>query len=634
MNPPFSATAGRLSKMDTRFAKRHIEQALNRLEEGGRLVAIVGRGMSDYAPTFRDWWNDIKKEYNVLANITLDGENYRKHGTTFDINIVVIDKNGPTSNTIVDKVKDLNNLLELLEGVKNVRHKVSKRSEDVKPSTDKPTNTKTTEENRLGDRRRNPIYNTDDRLGSRGEDTKNADNKESRTDSSKTKNVKKTKKDNEDTRGMDRDRGAKTDKKSEGDGSLSDNESSRAGGKSIEVEVKTDKEIKKDNKKSLGDSVFTEYVPQKLKIKGAKKHPGKLTQSAAIGSVEPPDPTYKPSLPKDVIEEGKLSIAQLEAVVYAGQSHEQILPSGERRGFFIGDGTGVGKGREIAGIILDNFNKGRKKAVWISLSQKLYQDAKRDAQSLGMDISKIYNLGKYKMDEDIKLEEGIMYTTYATLRQNLMSAPSGGKEYITSKQGKSRLNQLVRWLGNDFDGVIVFDEAHKMGNASDGEFGKKATKQALAGLELQRLLPKARIVYVSATGATEVENLAYATRLGLWGKGTPFANVNDFISKISAGGLAAMEMVAKDMKAMGVYISRSLSYEGVQYDKLVHKLTDDQKQIYDTMSRAWQIILQNMEKALEATGGNKNSSTRKNARQAFWSSQQRFYNQILTSMQS
>lgn len=37
-------------------------------------------------------------------------------------------------------------------------------------------------------------------------------------------------------------------------------------------------------------------------------------------------------------------------------------------GFFIGDGAGVGKGRQIAGIILDNHARGRRRAVWLSTS--------------------------------------------------------------------------------------------------------------------------------------------------------------------------------------------------------------------------------------------------------------------------
>ena len=58
----------------------------------------------------------------------------------------------------------------------------------------------------------------------------------------------------------------------------------------------------------------------------------------------------------------------------------------------------------------------------------------------------------------------------------------------------------------------------------------KPSETALAGIELQKLLPKAKVIYMSATGATEVENLQYATRLGLWGEGTAFPNEKEFIS--------------------------------------------------------------------------------------------------------
>ncbi len=37
-------------------------------------------------------------------------------------------------------------------------------------------------------------------------------------------------------------------------------------------------------------------------------------------------------------------------------------------GFFIGDGAGVGKGRQIGGIIMDNYARGRRRAVWLSTS--------------------------------------------------------------------------------------------------------------------------------------------------------------------------------------------------------------------------------------------------------------------------
>ena len=54
--------------------------------------------------------------------------------------------------------------------------------------------------------------------------------------------------------------------------------------------------------------------------------------------------------------------------------------------------------------------------------------------------------------------------------------------------------------------------------------------QAQTTLSLQNLLPRARVLYASATGASDVNNLAYATRLGLWGPETAFANREAFVS--------------------------------------------------------------------------------------------------------
>jgi hypothetical protein len=165
-----------------------------------------------------------------------------------------------------------------------------------------------------------------------------------------------------------------------------------------------------------------------------------------------------------------------------------------------------GQGPSV-GIILDNWLRGRRKAVWISKSDKLIEDAQRDVAALGMERLLVTPLSRFPQGKPIRLPEGILFTTYATLR----SDDRGEKV--------SRVRQIVEWLGSDFDGVIIFDESHAMQNAGGGkgERGDVApSQQGRAGLRLQHALP-ARVVYVSATGATTVHNLAYAQRLGLWG---------------------------------------------------------------------------------------------------------------------
>ena len=355
-----------------------------------------------------------------------------------------------------------------------------------------------------------------------------------------------------------------------------------------------------------------------------------------MASVLPPDPTYTPNLPAAIITEGSLSDAQLENIVYAGQAHEKFLPNGERKGYFIGDGTGVGKGRQIAGIILDNLRQGRKRAVWISKTGALIDDAKRDMNDIGMDTSSIHLVSKLakKSEDKIALNEGIIFGTYTTLAKNHEGLDQDGKIRVGEK--RSRLQQLVEYLGTDFDGVIAFDEAHMAGNAIPvrGKRGiKKPSDTGIVVVDLQKLLPKARILYVSATGATEVSNLSYAERLGIWGNGTPFASKQKFIDEISAGGVSSMEIVARDLKALGLYMARTLSFKGVEFDKLTQSLTPDQMEIYNQVAQGWQVVFQNMDAAMDESGAANNPRARAKARGDFFGSQQRFFNQLLTAME-
>ena len=50
---------------------------------------------------------------------------------------------------------------------------------------------------------------------------------------------------------------------------------------------------------------------------------------------------------------------------------------------------------------------------------------------------------------------------------------------------------------------------------------------------LQARLPDARVVYCSATGASEPKHMAYMSRLGLWGSGSPFpGGFEEFLEEV------------------------------------------------------------------------------------------------------
>lgn len=78
---------------------------------------------------------------------------------------------------------------------------------------------------------------------------------------------------------------------------------------------------------------------------------------------------------------------------------------------------------------------------------------------------------------------------------------------------------------------VIFDECHRAKNLCPVG-SSKPTKTGVTVLELQKQLPKARVVYASATGASEPKNMAYMTRLGMWGEGSPFKTFNDFIGAV------------------------------------------------------------------------------------------------------
>lgn len=644
MNPPFSSTGGRI-KNSTKNAIPHIEQALLRLEDGGRLVAIVGRGMADDTPTFKNWWNQLREEYNIRANVGISGENYRKYGTTFDVQLVVIDKTGPqTGETITGFYDDLYDIPTILEGVRNDRTRKSETDREVEPNKT-VTGSKETGVKAVSGGTRPDSDGSSRGISGRNDTTRTAGNME-KSNGDSTRSVGDSSENmvggyslqpESDIRVSDNDRGGgrldRTDdaevSTEQGSGRMGagDSGTGNAGlsGGVVQSESVTETPKKRNNKKAAenDDGVYAEYKTAPLTVKGAKKHPAKIVESSAMSAVSSPTLTYKPKIDQSLITNGELSDVQLESISYAGQSHNKILKNGQRRGFFIGDGTGLGKGREIAGMILDNWNQGRKKAIWISEKHDLLTDAKRDWADLGGDPNQMIDWTKAINSKKGLPDEGILFITYDSLKVG-----------PTKKRSDSVVDLVKKWFGEKYDGVIAFDEAHNMGNLipMKGSRGKKKPSQkAIAGDKLQQVLPNARVAYVSATGATNIENLSYASRLGLWGEGTSFRDTTDFITKIGRSGIAAMELVARDMKAMGVYLARSISYDGVVYDNIQHKLSPVQRKMYDGMSEGWQIVLQNFDKAMQVTNS-ENAKTVRDRRGQIYTNMQQFYNQVLTSM--
>ncbi len=608
MNPPFSASPG-VARIRHDADLKHICSAFSMLPSGGRLVAVTSANCVPGDTAWTKAFASLAGEARVVFTMAVDGRAYARRGTGFETRLTVLDRSGEPGIE-VDPSARAADAAELLDAVlAAVPPRVP-----IEPA---------------------PVA---DLFG--------------HVPAVRKRPVK---------RGLNRPRPTAT-------------RTAHDWGPIVELEIGGHApDFAPDTAAAPATGPYETWRPTVVRVPGAVTHPTPLVQSAAMAAVPHPQPSYRPMLPEQVITKCALSDAQLESVALAAEAHsahlaaryrigsgwETVRRCGEdgemldngttadgetlsepvrfRRGWMLGDGTGAGKGRQVAAIVLDRWLRGRRRALWLSQSDKLLEDARRDWSALGGREADVIPLGKFRQGAEIPLSEGILFSTYATLRS-------------AARQGKtSRLDQIVGWLAGSldeadrhaFDGVIVFDEAHAMANAagSTGSRGEVApSQQGRAGLKLQYALPDARVVYVSATGATTVPGLAYAGRLGLWAAGeTPFETRSEFVTAMEAGGVAALEVVARDLKALGLYQARALSYDGVEVDILEHPLTGSQRRIYDAYAGAFKVIHANLTEALNATGiadgeSTLNRNAKSAAMSAFEGAKQRFFGHLLTSM--
>ena len=660
MNPPFSSGAlkSHAAKNRNQYGFNHVDQALQRLQPGGRLVAILGGGRADdlnggasfTGGATGKWFDRVRKLYNIRANVRIDGKEYGKYGTNFATRIIVIDKNGPTPDwqdallgkgqVVQGNAKTLEEAYNLLRNVANDRpapqngNAVSSGQSQPGAGVGTGTGANRPGSGALQPSGRGPVeagqpeVRPDGTPGSPGPmapqlGAESPDRREPEPGSPQSHELP----------------GITTSPSNPEPAQLGSVPGDREPGKVLAeplsgeegtsgvVPIET---VDQPNSEHEDSAAYVAYKPT---IKGGN-HPGDIVETKTMATVPLPPITAKVNLPANV----GISGVQLEGVAIGVQQNEIMLPGGFRAAALIGDGTGVGKGREAAAYLWSNFRSGRKRLVWVSEKWDLIQDAMRDLTGIGATDM----LGGIERQPDGKFvvtpksavqpfnrwnygakidHQGLIFSTYGTVRAK-------------DKKGNRRVAQLETYLRGDDDGegaAIVFDEAHNLKNAVPAR-GTPASQIGQAVKELLERIPKLRTLSLSATAATDVVNLGYLDRLGLWGPGTPFPNgFSEFQNKIARGGLSAMEMIARELKAQGKYISRTLSFHGVEYVEKEHQLTDEQKELYRTAAKAWGVVLANAGSTI-ANVTNGGGEQRGNFLSQFYGAQQRFFNLLITTL--
>lgn len=350
--------------------------------------------------------------------------------------------------------------------------------------------------------------------------------------------------------------------------------------------------------------------------------------------MSPPIPTYKHHL-QDAVASGALSNLQIESIIYAFQRFTNKLPDGQRMGFILGDGAGVGKGRQIAGCAYEHWRTGGRRILWVSVNSDLRIDAQRDLADLGLESLPVYpprdnKTGSVPLGslDAAGWRHGVLFFTYSLL-------------ISTSKSHGTRLKQVIDWLNKDPTGqpLIIFDECHKCKNyvpepdesvtapaAAAASFSKerKTTKTASTAVELQHSIPGARVLYASATGASEPANLAYMVRLGTFG----MPDFKSLLKSLTESGLGSMELFCMGLKSVGAYACRTLSYSGAEFELATIPLSPAMKTMYDRSCSFWFLLLRVFEAVYANIGEDKKARLRMGQ---FWGAHQRCFRQLILS---
>jgi hypothetical protein len=131
MNPPFSSSP-KINSRNPDATPRHINPALQRLADGGRLVTISANWFSPANPSWRETflkWQDFAR---VLLSVGVNGKVYSKHGTTMETRITVIDKVPADNHRQIPCISETLDLPELLALIQQLPERSPWERSDIK----------------------------------------------------------------------------------------------------------------------------------------------------------------------------------------------------------------------------------------------------------------------------------------------------------------------------------------------------------------------------------------------------------------------------------------------------------------------------------------------------------------------
>ena len=263
------------------------------------------------------------------------------------------------------------------------------------------------------------------------------------------------------------------------------------------------------------------------------------------------------------------------------------------KGMIIGDMTGIGKGRVVAGIIRHTLLNG-KVPIFVTEKPKLFSDMWRDLVDIGTEDRVNPLLMASNADGHIvdavgtilqKIDGGkanttVTYQRIATQGKQALEEMGRNAVFVTYSQFAgtgSRQRPVLAALAPD--SVIILDEAHNAG----GEDAKPTAKnpnpvsiaQFIRGNDV--LGAAAGVIYSSATFAKRPDNMPLYFRTALGESGMSPEQLTEVMQR---GGVALQQFISAQLTKAGDMIRREQDFSKIaRFERKV--ITEDKQRVYD-----------------------------------------------------
>ena len=554
MNPPFGNAEIRLfdnyriRKLEHQIAL----ESLKAMKDNGNAAIIIGGHNFEHGKMIesdRVFLNYLYSHYNVTHNIDINGDVYRRMGTSFPIRLLTVEGRktipdnhfAPTEQSMVESANTFYDVRNLLG--KPIQKEMEVKHEDIRkePIADRLIGKESTRVEGIGEGRQKsnaPTGSVRATIAGTGISDTGVMEQPGHSE------------------GIT---GGIVGKKGEQQGSRATTEVAR--GEGVRSEELSGRVPPKQPRLASGN-IQDPYIPQSKGNSGKNLIPKNLVEPIAriLQKIENTYGDVDTFVQKELQYKSKeelykaLSAEQIDAV--------SVIISNIKDGksIILGDQTGVGKGRVVAATIRYANNQGIK-PIFFTEKPNLFSDIHRDL----VDIN--HKVNPFILHSDISAavldKEGkrVFNQSFVGESKNKMihNPTKTMEDYDVLMTTYSQVNKenkqrsILKELAQN--NIIILDESHNAAGASNtGQF-------------LSKLLEGAKsVVYSSATYAKRPDNMAvyHKTDIGKTGM-----SVDELTSAIKMGGIPLQQWVASGLAGGGQYTRTELDYSGTNLDIVV-----------------------------------------------------------------